>query len=114
MVKAPTFKHPSPAKRAPDPAALAAFAAGAEDRSTTVPPVTPNGGADLRTSGIQAPSPSLAVDTNPGTGTKKLTVFLDHPRWRGLKNLSIIEERSAQKIFVEALDDYFRKHGTMV
>lgn len=88
------FKHTSSAARAePDPAALAAFAAGAETRSVAVakPEIRKSGDAELRSSAI---------------ADKKITVMLDRDRWLALKQQCAAEDKSGQKILVEALDLY--------
>ena len=84
------FKHAS-AKKEPDPLALAAFAAGAETRSTVLTPKLNDGITEQRNNDIPA---------------KKLTVLLDRERWLQLKSRCAVEDRSAQKIFVAALDRY--------
>ena len=84
------FKHTGSTRPAPDPEALAAFAAGAETRSTDIPSLK-SVTTELRTS----PAPS-----------KKLTLVLDRKRWEALKQLCTTEDRSGQKILVEAFDLY--------
>ncbi|MCX7177109.1 MAG: hypothetical protein NT159_24945 [Proteobacteria bacterium] len=91
------FKHTAANKSAPDPAALAAFAAGAETRSTVLPLVRNDGMTEPKEEAIPA---------------KKLTVLLDRERWLQLKSRCAAEDRSAQKIFVAALDQYFGKSST--
>ena len=99
------FKHPRPEKPQPDQAALDAFAKGAETRSTdiSIPTVT-----EQRNDGVpQRPEkePEIVVEE----GSKKLTVKLDRARWLYLKALCAQTDTSAQKIFIQALDEHFSR-----
>jgi hypothetical protein len=87
------FKHTGAPRPEPDPVALAAFAAGAETRSVDA------GKAELRSSVIAESRIAVVAD-------KKLTVVLDRDRWLALKQQCTTEDRSGQKILVEALDLY--------
>ena len=87
------FKHTGAGRSEPDPVALAAFAAGAETRS--VDPVV----TEVRSSVILESRNSAVTD-------KKVTVMLDRERWLALKQQCVAEDRSGQKIFVDALDLY--------
>jgi hypothetical protein len=90
------FKHaPSLGRSDPDPVALAAFAAGAESRSIDVVMNT-----ELRNTGL------TEVRSSVGT-VKKITVILDRDRWLTLKQVCAEEDRSGQKILIDALDLYF-------
>lgn len=95
----PRFKHDPGAKKPPvDEKALERFAAGADGRSLQDPRLE-------QTKGTEAGS------DDPATAAKKLTVLVDRERWLKLKQVSAIEDRSAQKIFIDALDLYFRDKG---
>ena len=90
------FKHVE-VRKDPDPQALAAFAAGAETRSTVLSNVLADGVTEPR---------NPDAETKATIPAKKLTVLLDRERWLQLKSRCAAEDRSAQKIFVAALDRY--------
>jgi hypothetical protein len=75
------FRHA--VKPAPDPKAVAQFAAGADSRSTVLVPV------------------SEAVDVED---IKRITLRLDKPRWRRLRAHCYEHEVSVQQFLVDALD----------
>jgi hypothetical protein len=87
------FKHTGAGRSEPDPAALAAFAAGAETRSVD-PAIT------------EVRNAVIVESRSPANTDKKITVMLDRERWLALKQQCVTEDRSGQKIFVEALDLY--------
>jgi hypothetical protein len=98
------FKHaPSPDRSEPDPAALAAFAAGAETRSIDLV-----GNTEMRSTVSTELRTSVdTVSRNSVSAAKKMTVLLDRDRWLVLKQICAEEDRSGQKILIDALDLYF-------
>lgn len=119
MTAKPTFRSATAASPPPlgkpapalDPALVNRFLGGAENTQVTAPSTEERTSAPPHSVTEQRP---VEIATNP-TGTKKTTVFLDIPRWERLQQQVMLEKRldskrSAQKIFIDALDSYFRAH----
>ena len=62
---------------------------------------------------IQLAPPTTLLSEDSVAKQKAMTVKLDYQRFVMIKQLGLKQNQSSQDIFVEALDDYFRKKGML-
>ena len=102
------FKHTTQRRADPDPAALEAFAAGAESRSVEL-----SANTELRSSANSSSRIyGITEQREAVMPSKKVTVMLDRERWLALKQTCASEDKSGQRILVDALDLYLATNGT--